>query len=377
MKYIFFLFLISSIYSEKIISYSFRHEKLQRPKIKLTFHDEDNIFYSYINTYLPFTLFDDRSFSNAIDSKKGSTFSLNLTEEHTCFEYISNMYIDNNTIEQMNFYVSIEPISGSEQGIGLALQFNNNSLSLIENLYRSKMIEKKQFSFETRYTNLDTIHFGGIPNEKELNFTYKGFIDMKENTTAWKSTLKAMKYNNESNEINKECIFHTGYYDLIISKEVYEVFKNILKEDIDNKDCLEAGYSEFQYIECYSDLAKFNNEITFTIGDLVLNITLRNLLIFYQDKWMSLVDSANNEHLNNTVIFGYTFIRLFNYTLFDIDKKQITLYTDSTIIQNIKRKTLLSIPLLKEILLVSISLICIVDMIILIINWLCTLNNKK
>lgn len=372
MQYFYFLLLIALAHSEKIISYSYRHEKLQRPKIKISFHDEDNTFYSYINTYLPFTLFDDRSFSHSIDSKKGKTLSLNYTGEYSCFEYTSNLYIDNNTIEGVPFYVSSKPISGSEQGIGLALKFDNESFSIVDNMNRNKMIEKKQFAFETRYTNLDTIHFGGIPNENELTFTYQGYINMNENTTSWKSTMKIIRYKNESNYINKECIFHTGYYDMIISKEVYEILKNILQEDIDNKDCFEAGYSEFQYIECYSDLPKLNEQIVFTIGDLILNITIRDLFIFYQDKWMSLVDSANNEHLDNVVILGYSFIRLFNVTIFDIEKKQIRLFTDSNIIQNIERND----TFFKQIVLISVGLICIIDMIILLINWLCTLNNN-
>lgn len=284
----------------------------------------------YLNTYTSFSLF---SFSNFIDAnikgKKVFHFNGNI------YANLYNTDIETNSgvvVHNFSFYAASGSTSWARDiGISLGYHYDDESFSLIHQLYKSGKIKHLKYSFNNPIEALNgTLSFGGVEGDKHLELPYKGVIKINEELPTWGFNLTKIKYKNETFSFNIPCIISSGMYNMLVSNDVFDsMIKNIFYEYINNRTCeirKTSGTHDRMFLLCQKEYI-FDGEIELTFEYVTVKVKIKDLF-----------DGSNGSHFHsnshqpihnfNGMILGIEFLRLFNFTVFDYENKQVEFYSD-------------------------------------------------
>lgn len=343
--------------AENILSVDFLY-KDSIPFIDLFFINENSHFIVSVNTYLNFTHVKESDFKFTIPSQIIEQTKVSLFRDYYGYSYCNDIKIKDKIINKLYYLITSQEQTFNEDiGLSLSYKYNDEGYSLIHHLYYSKVIDHLQFAFEIKQKGIDGfIYFGGIPNNTQLTLPYIGLCEVDDNNySSWGCSVHKITFKNNVYNIDKYVLLHTGVNGYFLSNEIYNVFVNIFKEEIAKNDCREKKNSfNIKWIVCSNILPKkFKENVTFEIGNFQMNISIRQLFECSFDECESKVYSKHYalDRTNNTYI-GIDFINLFNYSVFDYERKQVVFYTDQFIIE----KSILLEPTKRGI----------------IIQWICT-----
>ena len=331
------------IHSSKVISILYNYKYLMI-NIKIQLIEEGINIYPFVNTYLQYSLIDDIRSKQLNESKLKETFYENRIEKFKGNRYQTDVQIGDIKVTDYSMYVTKEPIAYiPDQGIALAFKFEDESFSLVHQLFKNNYIDNKFFAFETTsdYKN-GTIHFGQIPNNKHLKTRYHGYCNVNEKYFTWGCNLTNIQYKNKNYPFNIYASFHSSFYGMIISKKFSDFIKEeVLKAQFENKTCGDNPSS----FKCERDVIPEEDEIKIQLEQMILSIKVKEL--FDNDKLepSSLVTFHRYEFYDNDFIFGIHFIDSYNFSVFDYDNKKIELYSNEKFIQMINENMYIIIKL--------------------------------
>ena len=331
---IFFLVLIIN-FSLDILCITLKSLELEMPynykecKLQIYFPKEHHWCLFPLNTYISYSI---------IDSKYG----LIRNEDKSSFYYTTNIELDNSqSINNISFFISNATMEDINFGLSFGYHHTIETSSIVHNLYQRREIDKKIFAFEF-FNNKSSFHIGGIQYDKQNYVQYKGSIKINENFPTWGFELKEIMFHNVTYKINLPVIINSASNFLFDSDELYELFSNFHKV---NKE----------------------DTIDFIFHSLIIKINARCFNNNYSPSVMK--SSARKDEQFKGIIFGTQFLELFNYTIFDYDKKQIEFYSDRIVIIEPYSGLLKRMILLIEI-------ICVANIIIIIYQQGTIVRNK-
>lgn len=331
----FFLFQVSTT---KQISLFFDHYDFGRAYFHIQLIDakHDNItMLLNFNTYLSYSIVNSRHFQIE-PSLKGNDIIIPLEDNDTYFHYYSNAIIDEKyTLNNYSVYIKYEPTKWiSDQGLGFGYHFNDTSFSLIHQLKYNNFIDNLQFIFEPHLRN-GYLHLGGVPNTTLLTeMTYKGIFEINETLPTWGFTLSSITYKDKQFKLDTPCIIHSSFFDMIYSNEIFNVMLDIFKEEIDSNKCSKEKHrANGDYIQC-QQYRNLSGSIGFSFNDNRTYIEFNRNDFFVNDIDSSIrTNPYNNAEFNTICILGARFLRMFDYSLFDYEKKVVELYSNKYIIK--------------------------------------------
>lgn len=348
MKVLFLFGLCFSITHLSIISFDIDQYDFYIPYTHLYFPLYDHYYSIYFNTYLPYNLFYFNIIEYTDKNKHGENVTLNLDGNYPCFKYIiDDIKFDNLHVRNLPIYISNNYLLQRDFGVSLSYHFNDEAYSMIHNLYKSKAINKLQFSFNNPIKGLDgKLFIGGVPHNSHLQLKYKGMIRIKEDLPTWGFNLNSITYSGITVFVNSPALIHSSIKFMFISNDVYNtmirtVFDNELKKNNCQTNTTTFLGNNFKqdYIYCQNNFASMNNEIQFKFDKTIINLKLKDL--FEHNENGNLLDSSflsNGKPTKfynfNGIILGMKFLSLFNYTIFDYENHQFELYSDRFKIQS-------------------------------------------
>ena len=239
----------------------------------------------------------------------------------------------------------------------LALSYNTikDKDSLINNLYRNKLIKDKVFSFNKM--ERDVLYFGKPINEKK----YSGNCKIRNNQWACQMInvyVGAQSYNAKSN-----VVFDPKVFGIYIPDPFFKWLDDIFfKAQKKTKACSYENFYEHYFYLCDCKSSKQFPDLHFGIGNYIYTMTHRDLFFPYEDFCVFGMENLRR----NDFIFGTYFIKLFDIE-FNFDSKRITFSTNNNIIKYNEKENEIN----EEVLQFSIICFTIILLAIFIIYFLC------
>ena len=357
------LICICFIHNEKIVSFELKDENFKYSVYPI-FSNQGNItFTAYINTILPFSVFNDyHDLVSLLKANWIKTERIHLIENFDVSHYKTSFEIQNIPIIDYSLYLSTDIIQYyPDQGIGLAYKFEDNSFSIVHNLYKRNIIEHLTFTIESHRENKNaSIHFGYI--DMDFNSKFKGVLNVNDDIKYWGSMLNGITFNNTYYEMNSYSIINTCINDLFYSDEIFDFVFNVIlsdyiKDGICYKNTTDIGLS---YLICKQKIKEYNNDLLFLFGTTQIKLKVSNL---FKSSYGGLVNSNPYYPYRNKTIIGIHLLKMMNYTLFDYENKEIVFYSDNIEMINVKEYSIQSLRIIT----VLCSIICILNIIVLII----------
>lgn len=338
--YLYFaILLVNAILADKIIEIN-PEVIVNLPQIQITFIDANTTIHPTINTYLPYSLLDNYNINDYENITTKGQINISLEQQIEAYTLEGNIRIGEVNIMKYNFLYSEYVYFVPDLGIGLGYKFEDDSFSLIHSLYNSKQIEKKMFAFKPKFNEPDSLdekmYFGGIPNNIHLKTPYQGYCDVQDGYQTWGCNLTKIIFNNKEYEINSYAVFHSTFEDFLSSNLLFELFtEKIFKDKLDNHICrLSISVGEEQCIVCTDGIENNNNTIDFEFAQMKISFKITQLFKkTFNNDWNSLFISNPYQEYGNKIILGSLFIRQFQYSVFDYDKKQVQFYSNTIPIQ--------------------------------------------
>ena len=359
MHYTFFIIILLInlliIKSSKTISLKYKEIRSMRPVLELEFSNASSPLDTYLNTFLPFSLFDNDLYSR-IKVDKESEHTCPIKKFSSAFKHQETLLINNTTLFNFTFYLYKYTISlFAEQGIGLGYNAKDQSLSFVHQMYNNKLIDALSFSIERK-----EIVFG----KTEYNqYKYKGSINIDENIVTWGMKLDSIEYNGKRYDIGIDAIIHSGEYEMIYSNEIFDFMSNIvLKEEINKGICTKSERLKNYMLNC-DNYTNFDKSISLVLGETTITFELKNL--FDIDNALKIYPSTDSPSNFPGIILGVNFLKSFDAVIFSYDTKSITFYSNEVKIESMRDE------IVKKIIISIITVISIIGIIII------KINNKK
>ena len=302
---------------------------------------------------------------NKFDPLKSKTF-VNTTENYNIaygtgstqgFVSIDTLNIGNLTSPEFQFLLSYD--SGTDMfsdgilGIGNLYSNNENSFSLLDQLYSQKKISKRIFSQELFKNDTGKITFGDIPDEIKNNkndskLNYGKCKSFKKNNNGkpnlyWECQLDQVFFGYDVNntiDISSRINFDTGTNFILVPKLFYYdyILKIYLKEFIDREICKSNVEENFIQILC-SPILNLKNIDNFNLklGDNVMILRPEDIFEnrgnFYQFK----ISSSTLDYLDSWIL-GAPVLQKYIMT-FDNDNQEIGYFGEDVMkIEQIEKK---------------------------------------
>ena len=243
-----------------------------------------------------------------------------------------------NTTTSLHFYViSIDPLY-ARFNTDISFSYNNhlNFFSLIDNLHKDKLISNKNFIINPKEQKL----LLGSGND-DIKYNYYSHCKIKDNQWGCKlnnvyivdnyTETNVLKYHN-----THSMKFEANNGDIYAPRDFMEKLNKTLFDDLVNNDkCFYDDYHpELIKIGC-GFMAKLtalvNKTIQFEIEGTIYSMDLIKMFAYF-DSYKGFEISENPHNANEWILGGYfleKYITEFNY-----DHKQITFYTDTSLIKS-------------------------------------------
>lgn len=318
---------------EEILSIDIAKYHCNRPEISITFPNEDKTTLIGLNTFLPFSVIRlTPSLLIADQIKRNETLELDDTYKSVLYQtdFLFNSQIRAHNVLAYNAESST--MYYKDNGLGLGLHFKDETFSVVHRLYRENAIQRLQFGFHNMNESLGGSFFiGGVPNDGHLQMKFKGVVKVNESLPTWGFSIETIIINKRKINVKIPAIISTRADNFLSSDDLYEMFeKDVFKEDIERNICKKRKNEDYFYIECPEE---FYKNLTFEM--VVDNNKIEISPSLFIESFYGLVTSnyRNNggrkEHNFTGVIIGPHLLSQFNYSIFDYEKKQIELYSDT------------------------------------------------
>lgn len=310
------------------------------PKISISFPNENSQVTLNLNTYLPFTFFSRSSLIAAINDTLYENSTVYLIKNYSSFQYESTIKFDDEVSINAPFYISRNSVRYEAEGIGLAYKFQNESFSIIHQLYNNKHIEHMLFAFSA-IKNVGTFYLGGIPSQDLSSFKEQGKCKVDDKSNEWRCQLSKMSFEHYSVQLNTPAMFVSTFRSFFTSDILFDFMTHYVLKDSLSTICQEKITTEsyLKYIKCTKEIMKNNNIVIFEFDNVKMEFKVSEMFEEFMGSYLSLFESNPYPLFKGQTIFGIHFINTFNYTIFDYENKQISFYSDTRLIKTIKPNT--------------------------------------
>ena len=333
-QFILFFSFLFQIKASKIITKEYSSKKNYIPNVLFELVEFNMDYKNWVNTFLPFSLFKDGNIENKFPIV--STRKVKFYKEYTCNEYKMTIRLDENNVVSNYSVIHASTFFIPDQGWSFSYQVEDESFNLVYLLYKNKLIDNKIFAFHPKSSeSKGKFYLGGLPKIDNL---FTGVINVDKSYPTWGTTIKEVRYNNETYKLDKYAAFHTGFFNLLSSNYFFDlVILQILKSEYNSGKCnqteVDKDYHEYGLI-CYKEIYDNLQPLEMVFNDITVTIKKENLFTKSDENLYSSKFITNPyEHYNFTII-GFEFIELFNYTAFNYEDSTSTFYTNQAIITN-------------------------------------------
>ena len=310
------------------------------PKIVISFPNEDSKVTINLNTYLPFTFLSKSSLRSDINDKLYDNTTVYLIKNYSSFQYESTIKFDDEISINAPFYISRNSVRYEAEGIGLAYKFQDESFSIIHQLYNNKYIDHMLFAFSV-LKNVGTFYLGGIPSQDLSSYKGQGRCKVDDKSNEWRCQLSKMSFERYSVIVNKPAMFMSTFRSFFTSDILFDFMTHYVLRDSLSTICQEKITTEsyLKYLKCTKEIMKNNNTVTFEFDNIKMEFKVYEMFEEFMGSYLSLFESNPYPLFKGQTIFGIHFINTFNYTIFDYENKQISFYSDTRLIKEIKSNT--------------------------------------
>ena len=324
----FLLYIISLVVinceSEIVLDYVYDYSL---PYTEMTYIKDNFTVKNLLNTYLPYSILDNYFFDKIkkqIDTNKTILHFENDYESSLFIMNLSFNKIDiyNTSVYQSNF-ISFIP----DLGISLSYKFEDESYSIVHQLYNQHKISKRQFAFiPFQYRKKGQLYIG---NMNINNYTNEGYFNVDDKYSTWGSNITGMTINGNKREVNEYCFIHSGFEEMISSNLIFNYMKEEFKEEIDNEICsITTNVGEESCIICKEYVDRNDSIFIIEIGNMTITLTFEDLFKQSMHEWKSKFISNPYKQYNNHTLLGSIFIQMFDVVLFDYDSNQVRLFSN-------------------------------------------------
>ena len=257
-------------------------------------------------------------------------------------EYEINLRVTNQLIP-LSFFVLDKPDVKYDDSISLSFLSYDDNFSLINTLYRKKIISYKRFSFVKDNENIKLI-LGGIPSEY-MNTKYKGTCKVV-NKKYWGCNLTQVnlyvKYDNRTSSgyfMNKKendyySLFQTNSKQISVPSRYYDFLHQSYMKQMINQEVCNLNPDK-QYVCKSSFVSNLSFSLELDFDGMSLQLDTKDL---FEDNgvWSSLIIKRNDNP--NEWKIGTGVLHKLNI-LFDYDDKSISFYSNENTITDNKLKT--------------------------------------
>ena len=257
-------------------------------------------------------------------------------------EYEINLRVTNQLIP-LSFFVLDKPDVKYDDSISLSFLSYDDNFSLINTLYRKKIISYKRFSFVKDNENIKLI-LGGIPSEY-MNTKYKGTCKVV-NKKYWGCNLTQVnlyvKYDNRTSSgyfMNKKendyySLFQTNSKQISVPSRYYDFLHQSYMKQMINQEVCNLNPDK-QYVCKSSFVSNLSFSLELDFDGMSLQLDTKDL---FEDNgvWSSLIIKRNDNP--NEWKIGTGVLHKLNI-LFDYDDQSISFYSNENTITESKLKT--------------------------------------
>ena len=322
--------LLTVTLQKKIISMNYTDMLTGRHCAHFVFDTRCIDFDLYFNTYLPYTILD-KKIASSIRIVGFPIKIIHLESTFDIYAYNTNIILNSKIDINYSLYVTRFGIPFfADKGIGLGNKIEDESFSLVHQLYKNKKIEQLSFAFEENANG--SIHFGGIPNEEHLNLPYKGYIKIDKELPTWGGSFDSIVYKGIEYSVNQSFIINNALADLLYSNDLYNKIKEEILNDLLSEYKCSSNYgTPLEYLTCDKNISNNKEIITFIFDNTKIHFYIKDLFdTEYNTRTFSTFCSNPYPFYNFTgVIFGNNFLKRFNYTYFDFSSNTVSFYSDT------------------------------------------------
>ena len=250
----------------------------------------------------------------------------------------SNLIYNNHTVlTDFKFHVLTKYTSALDMhGYSLSLSEPDNEYSFINQLMNEHHLDKKMFAFETNEDDKNIfVHFGGLPQIQINKYKYNNKCSVKNDN--WSCFVKQIRVGNKILEVNQNVAFDTVVDAFIDSKSFFEfmIFKIIDIKKSKYCGTLTDEYSLKDSLYCSSEALSLMQNVIFEFEDGNYFI-LKPEQLFYVTK-TSIHSKFTHDFLYSSpdhFVFGFSFLKEINLSIFNYEEKAIYLYSDTLIMND-------------------------------------------
>ena len=234
-------------------------------------------------------------------------------------------------IKEFSFYLGLILTHSWSDGFGFAYKFQNESFSIIHQLYNQRRISEKSFGLipyrSDRKPGTGSIYLGEVSDVILNRFKYNGSCPVSDDYAPWGCQLSSIIMNNKTYEFRQYAFLNTARYHTIVSTKFFDfIYNNYFINWVDDEICLKIFISSIYYFRCYQVVIEMAGKISFQFNNnLTLTIPVIDLFTCSENFCESNFVSNTDENLFE---FGSAFFKFFNATIFHYDKKSVFFYSD-------------------------------------------------
>ena len=264
-------------------------------------------------------------------------YTLTIGFENTSFELHNfTTYYTNDHCQDDKVWQTVDR-NIRQLSLGVGLNVQNPSHSLIYELHRNNIITERKFSYETGERQYITL---GSNDARKQNYVNKFISKIPIEEHTWGLKINRIIINNKKYDFEKFAFINSGLDMMFRSFNVYQVFKSYLQENKKYKDiCKETIYLSSVTMECGIALDEINEMIRLNVAnEIAFDIPLHKFFVSMNSKksWMKYVyyDMRNDNKNDNSIQVGKIFLEMFNLVEFDFDKRIIEFYSQNLEFKN-------------------------------------------
>lgn len=248
----------------------------------------------------------------------------------------SRLFLENQKIlTKFNFYVFTKYPTSFFKKYGYSLSFNilDGKYSFMNQIMNEYKLKKKIFSFQQKNDKRYT-HFGELPKDELDQYKYKTKCKVKTND--WSCFIKRIKFDNNILNVNKYAIFDSTVEGFIDSKDFLFFMISIFLNK--NNTYCSSNVDEIVYKEniiCRNEVLQINHKLIIEFDEgKYIKFKVQDLFNNCEQKLHSKFEYDFLYGETNHFVFGFSFLKEMNLSIFDYEDKAIYLYSDTFIMSN-------------------------------------------
>lgn len=291
-----------------------------------------------INTYISFTNLPlhnyDNSYSSSYELITTNEIEVNGNKQISDIVEESVLLSNKYSINNYRYYLSQKPISHTwDEGFGFGLAEENDTMSLINLLYNTNQIDKKQLFIFPRGFFRNNKEKGvlllGEPNSSlRDSYKYFGKCKVDKNESKWGCFLENIKIGKKTFDFNLKAIFSSCQFYAVLSTEFF-IFaaNNIFQKHIEQGQCNKMEGFVRDRIICSQEVINNFGEVDFTFsGGMSIKVPISKMFECKENKCNSLFST---DYLNNSTFqFGVHFLQLFDKSGYDFTAKEVSFFSN-------------------------------------------------